>query len=59
MISMSITAGSTMPKNKPAMLDLIIRLSQTMAEDGMPMLDSFVPIIKQILEHFELPQQQI
>lgn len=62
----SITAGSTMPKNKPAMLDLIIRLSQTTAEDGMPMLDrktvlEFVPIAhkKQILEHFaELGQQQ-
>ena len=53
-------------KIKPAMLDLIIRLGQTMAEDGLPVLDrktilDFVPISnkKQILEHFAgLGQQQ-
>jgi len=44
-----ITAGSTMPVNKNAMLDLMIRLGQTAAEDGLPMVDreaimEFVPI---------------
>lgn len=34
-----ITAGSTLPSNKPAMLDLMIRLGQTMAEDGLPVVD--------------------
>lgn len=34
-----ISAGSTMPTNKNAMLDLMIRLAQTTAEDGMPMVD--------------------
>jgi hypothetical protein len=34
-----IEAGSTMPTNKNAMLDLMIRLSQTQAQDGMPMID--------------------
>jgi|LGOV01.1.fsa_nt_gb hypothetical protein len=44
-----ITAGSTMPVNRNAMLDLMIRLGQTTAEDGLPMVDreaimEFVPI---------------
>lgn len=44
-----ITAGSTMPVNRNAMLDLMIRLGQTPAEDGLPMVDreaimEFVPI---------------
>jgi hypothetical protein len=34
-----IEAGSTMPTNKNAMLDLMIRLAQTPAEDGLPMVD--------------------
>lgn len=34
-----ITAGSTMPVNRGAMLDLMIRLSQTMMPDGMPLVD--------------------
>lgn len=34
-----IVAGSTMPQNKNAMLDLMIRLAQTMGEDGLPMVD--------------------
>ncbi len=61
----SISAGSTMPKNKAGMLDLIIRLTQTIAEDGLPILDrktvlDFVPIAhkKKILEHFENLEQQ-
>jgi regulator of replication initiation timing len=34
-----ITAGSTMPANKSAKLDFMIRLGQTMAEDGLPLVD--------------------
>lgn len=34
-----VTAGSTMPSNKSAKLDLMIRLAQTMGEDGLPMVD--------------------
>ena len=34
-----ITAGSTMFTNKSAMLDLMIRLGQTTAEDGLPVVD--------------------
>jgi hypothetical protein len=34
-----ISAGSTMSINRGAMLDLMIRLAQTMAEDGAPMVD--------------------
>lgn len=44
-----IASGSTMPTNKSATLDLLIRLAQTMGEDGLPMVDrkavlEFVPI---------------
>jgi hypothetical protein len=52
-------AGSTMPVNKSAMLDLMIRLSQTTAEDGLPMVDrntvlafTSVPEKKKIVERF-------
>lgn len=34
-----ITAGSTMPNNKSAKLDFMIRLGQTTAEDGLPLVD--------------------
>ena len=34
-----ITAGSTMPVNRSAMLDLMIRLAQTPMPDGMPIVD--------------------
>lgn len=34
-----ITAGSTMQKNRAGMLDLLIRLGQTTAEDGLPVID--------------------
>jgi regulator of replication initiation timing len=34
-----ISAGSTMPANKSSKLDLMIRLGQTMAEDGLPIVD--------------------
>jgi len=59
-----ITAGSTMPLNRNAMLDLMIRLGQTPAEDGMPMVDreaimEFVPVgdKQQILERFQAKEQ--
>lgn len=42
----SVQAGSTMPTNKNAMLDLMIRLAQTNAEDGLPIVDR-----KSILEY--------
>lgn len=34
-----ITAGSTMPSNKSAMLDLMVRLAQTPMPDGQPLVD--------------------
>jgi len=34
-----ITAGSTMPTNRGAMLDLMIRLAQTPMPDGQPLVD--------------------
>lgn len=34
-----ITAGSTMPVNRSAMLDLMIRLAQTPMPDGQPLVD--------------------
>ena len=34
-----VKAGSTAPLNKSAMFDLMIRLAQTPAEDGLPMVD--------------------
>lgn len=34
-----ITAGSTMPVNRSAMLDLMIRLAQTQMPDGQPLVD--------------------
>lgn len=34
-----ITAGSTMPINRGAMLDLMIRLAQTQMPDGQPLVD--------------------
>jgi len=55
-----ITTGSTMPLNRNAMLDLMIRLGQTQAEDGLPVVDreaimEFVPVANKskILERFE------
>lgn len=59
-IDFLIEAGSTMPANKNAMLDLMIRLSQTPAEDGLPMIDretvlayTNVPDRKKILQRFD------
>ena len=43
---LKVQAGSTMPVNKSAMMDLMIRLAQTNAEDGLPVVDR-----KAILEY--------
>lgn len=60
-----IAAGSTMPTNKNAMLDQMIRLAQTPAEDGLPMIDresvlayTNVPDKKKIIERFMQVSQQ-
>ena len=36
---LKVQAGSTMPVNRNAMLDLMIRLAQTNGEDGLPLVD--------------------
>lgn len=55
-----IKAGSTMSMNKAAMFDLMIRMAQTQAEDGLPMVDrqavlQYMPGMdsKNILKRFE------
>lgn len=60
-----VMAGSTMPVNKNAMMDLMIRLAQTNAEDGMPVVDrkailEYLPLSdkKAITERFANLQQQ-
>lgn len=50
---MKVMAGSTMPVNKNAMMDLMIRLAQTNAEDGMPVVDR-----KAILEYLPLSDKK-
>jgi len=63
-IDFMIMAGSTMPTNKPAMLDLMIRLAQTPAEDQLPMVDretvltyANVPDKRKILDRFNQKSQ--
>ncbi len=60
-----VVAGSTMPVNKNARLQLLIQLAQTMGEDGMPMIDrqtllenSELPNVEEILGRFETAKQQ-
>lgn len=60
-----IGAGSTMPTNKNAMLDLMIRLAQTTAEDGKPVVTrrailNFLPNVdkQSVLKEFEVIKQQ-
>lgn len=63
---LKVMAGSTMPVNKNAMMDLMIRLAQTNAEDGMPIVDrkavlEFLPVgdKKAITDRFaEMKAQQ-
>ena len=48
-----IKSGSTMQKNKASMLDLYIRLAQTSAEDGLPMIDR-----ESVLEYTPIPNKR-
>ena len=50
---LKVMAGSTMPVNKNAMMDLMIRLAQTNAEDGLPVVDR-----KAILEYLPLSDKK-
>ena len=50
---LKVMAGSTMPVNKNAMMDLMIRLAQTNAEDGLPMVDR-----KAVLEYLPLSDKK-
>ena len=59
-----VVAGSTMPVNKNARLQLLIQLAQTTAEDGLPMVDrqtllenSELPNVEEILGRFETAKQ--
>lgn len=45
----TIVSGSTMQKNRAGMLELLIRLAQTTAEDGVPMIDR-----KTVLEYVDI-----
>ena len=61
----SVVGGSTMPINKNARLQQLISLSQTPAEDGLPMVDrqtilenSELPNVEEILARFEAIKQQ-
>lgn len=62
---LKVMAGSTMPVNRNAMLDLMIRLAQTNGEDGLPLVDrkavlEFLPTgdKKAITDRFEALQTQ-
>ena len=46
---LKVMAGSTMPVNKNAMMDLMIRLAQTNGEDGLPIVDR-----KAVLEYLPI-----
>ena len=61
----SVVGGSTMPINKNARLQQLISLSQTPAEDGLPMIDrqtilenTELPNVEEILARFEAIKQQ-
>lgn len=61
----NVTSGSTMTMNKSAMLDLMIRLAQTTAQDGLPMVDretvlEFAPVTdkKELVKRMESITQQ-
>lgn len=62
---LKVIAGSTMPVNKNAMMDLMIRLAQTNAEDGLPIVDrkavlEYLPVgdKKAITDRFEQLRMQ-
>jgi hypothetical protein len=48
-----VVGGSTMPKNRNAMFDLMIRLAQTRAEDDLPMVDR-----ETVLEYASVPNKR-
>lgn len=59
-----VVGSSTMQVNNASMFDLMIRLAQTPAEDGMPMVSrdavlDFVPKVnkERIMQHFQKQQQ--
>lgn len=61
-----ILGASTASVNNSSMLDLMIRLAQTQADDGMPMVTrdavlDFLPKVNKdrILQHFQIKQQQM
>lgn len=61
----TVVGGSTMPVNKNTRLQQLISLSQTPAEDGMPMVDrqtilenSELPNVEEILARFDAMKQQ-
>lgn len=53
----NITAGSTMPVNRGAMLDLMIRLAQTQMPDGQPLVDREA-VINYLPEEIKAPLMQ-
>lgn len=60
-----IVAGSTMQQNKAARLQQLIQLAQTMAEDGLPMVDrktllesSDLENVQDIISYFDAIRQQ-
>lgn len=61
-----VIGSSTANVNSASMLDLMIRLAQTPADDGMPMVTreavlDFLPKVNKdrILQHFQIKQQQM
>ena len=61
----SVVGGSTMPVNKNVRLQQLISLSQTVAEDGLPMVDrqtllenSELPNVEEIIARFDAIKQQ-
>jgi hypothetical protein len=52
-VDILILGGSTMPSNKNAMLDLMVRLAQTPAEDSLPMIDR-----ETVLQYTNIPDKK-
>ena len=62
----TVIGSSTMMVNPNSMLDLMIRLAQTMSDDGMPMVTrdavlDFLPRVnkQRILQHFQMKEQKM
>ena len=63
--TIKVKAGSTMPVNKTSRLQQLIQMAQTMAEDGLPLVDrktilenADIPDVNEILEKFEMIKQE-